>query len=81
MSNEIPTEVHASQENTEVGSHSGAIVPQRGQGMQTIKLAMVDVFRVLKIFGFSMLGFCFVWLLCWCVGLGCRRFLVCFLAF
>jgi hypothetical protein len=48
MSNEIPTEVHASQENTEVGSHSGAIVPQRGQGMQTIKLAMVDVFRVLK---------------------------------
>jgi hypothetical protein len=48
MSNEIPTEVHASQENTEVGSHSGAIVPQQGQGMQTIKLAMTDVFRVLK---------------------------------
>jgi hypothetical protein len=48
MSNEIPTEVPASQENSEVGSHSGAIVPQQGQGMQPIKLAMADVFRVLK---------------------------------
>jgi hypothetical protein len=48
MSNEIPTEVPAAQENTAGGSHSGAIVPQQSQGMQTIKLAMTDVLRVLK---------------------------------
>jgi hypothetical protein len=48
MSNEIPTEVHPPQENGGVGSHSEAIVPQQSQGVQTIKLAMADVFRVLK---------------------------------
>jgi hypothetical protein len=48
MSNEIPTEVPAPQDLEGIGARSGASVPQQAQALQNIKLAMADVFRVLK---------------------------------